>query len=139
MSVWILAGTYFTARRVLHQEEAMDIAKDAALIMLPFVIAVGQILFKLTSRDVAAVDMNSLLKLSVNGYFILALVLYGIATVSWVYVLRHFPLSKAYMFMGLTFVFVPLLSYWFLKEPLNLRYLAGAAFIILGIWLARTA
>ncbi len=117
----------------------MDFAKDAALIMLPVVIAVGQILFKITSRDVAALDVASLLKLSVNGYFIVALLLYAVATVAWVYVLRHFPLSKAYMFMGLTFVFVPLLSYWFLKEPISLRYLAGAAFIVLGIWLARTA
>ena len=117
----------------------MDFAKDAALLTLPMIIAIGQILFKLASRDVAGADMASLMKLSVNGYFMLALVLYGTATVSWVYVLRHFPLSKAYMFMGLSFVFVPLLSYLLLKEPVNLRYLAGAAFIILGIWLARTA
>ncbi|MDF2368634.1 EamA family transporter [Sneathiella sp.] len=117
----------------------MDIAKDAALIMLPLVIAIGQVLFKLTSRDVGAANMASLMKLSVNGYFILALVLYGTATVAWVYVLRHFPLNKAYLFMGLTFVFVPLLSYLFLKEPVNIRYLAGAAFIIFGIWLAKAA
>jgi len=117
----------------------MDIARDATLIILPIVIAIGQVLFKLASRDVTSLDFSSLTKLSVNGYFLLALVLYGLATISWVYVLRHFPLSKAYLFMGLSFVFVPLLSYLFLKEPLEFRYLAGAACIVFGIWLARTA
>lgn len=117
----------------------MDIAKDATLFVLPIVIAVGQILFKLASRDVSSLSAASLVKLSMNGYFLVALVLYGLATISWIYVLRHFPLSRAYLFMGLSFVFVPLLSYFFLKEPLGLKYLAGAACIIFGIWLARTA
>lgn len=117
----------------------MDIAKDATLIILPLVIAVGQILFKLTSRDVQSLSIDSLTKMALNGYFIAALILYGLATIFWVYALRHFPLTKAYLFMGLSFIFVPILGYIFLKEPLSLRYLAGAACIVFGVWLARTA
>ncbi|TNE41891.1 MAG: transporter [Alphaproteobacteria bacterium] len=117
----------------------MDYTRDVTLVILPFVIAVGQILFKMASRDVAFLNMESLLRLSLNGYFLMALMLYGLATITWVYVLRHVPLSRAYLFMGLSFVFVPLLSYVFLKEPLSLRYLGGAACIVFGIWLARAA
>ncbi|MCF8467007.1 MAG: EamA family transporter [Sneathiella sp.] len=117
----------------------MDVSKDILIVAMPFIISAGQILFKISSRDIAAFDHNSLLKLSINGYFILAVILYGLATFLWVYILKHFPLNKAYLFMGLSFVLVPLMSYIFLKEPISPRYLAGAAFIILGIWLARTA
>lgn len=117
----------------------MDITKDALILIMPFILSAGQILFKLSSKDIAALNVSSVLKLSMNGYFIVALVLYAIATILWVYILKHFPLNKAYLFMGLSFVIVPLMSYIFLKEPLSLRYLAGAACIIFGIWLARAA
>ncbi|USG61060.1 EamA family transporter [Sneathiella marina] len=117
----------------------MDITKDALILIMPFILSAGQILFKLSSKDVAALDVSSILKLSMNGYFIVALVLYAIATILWVYILKHFPLNKAYLFMGLSFIIVPLMSYIFLKEPLSLRYLAGAACIVFGIWLARAA
>ncbi|WP_373088698.1 EamA family transporter [Sneathiella sp.] len=117
----------------------MDLSRDALILIMPFVISAGQILFKISSREMTGFDYNSLVKLSLNGYFIVAVILYGLATILWVYILKHFPLNKAYLFMGLSFVLVPLMSYIFLKEPLSLRYLAGAACIVFGIWLSRAA
>ncbi|MCC3304135.1 EamA family transporter [Sneathiella sp. HT1-7] len=114
-------------------------SKDILILIMPFIISGGQVLFKIASRDVAAFDHNSLVRLSMNGYFIVALILYGIATLLWVYILKHFPLSKAYLFMGLSFILVPVMSYIFLKEPLSLRFMAGAFCIVFGIWLARAA
>ncbi len=117
----------------------MDINSYLLILIMPILISSGQILFKIASKDVAGFNVETLMKLSVNGYFILAVIIYGLATIVWVYVLKHFPLNKAYLFMGLSFVLVPLMGYIFLKEPLSFRYLAGAACIVFGIWLARAA
>jgi undecaprenyl phosphate-alpha-L-ara4N flippase subunit ArnE len=61
------------------------------------------------------------------------LVLYGGATLVWISVLRHLPLSVAYVFMSLSFAIVPMLAVIFLHEPFTLRYVVGMVLIICGI------
>ena len=55
------------------------------------------------------------------------------ATLAWIWVLRHAPLHLAYPFMGLAFLIVPCLGWWFLGEPLRLHTLLGGALILAGI------
>ncbi len=73
------------------------------------------------------------LALLLNPVLLAALVLYGLGTVIWIYVLKAVPLTIAYSFMGLTFCFVPLLAQVFLGEALTVRYVIGAAFIMAGM------
>jgi drug/metabolite transporter (DMT)-like permease len=105
----------------------------AGLLITPFVIAIGQILFKLASEQVS---LNEPRSLALNPYLWSALVLYGSATIAWVFVIRDIPISRAYMFMALTFVFVPFLSFLFLKEPLNIRLMLGVGIILAGIYVS---
>jgi drug/metabolite transporter (DMT)-like permease len=97
-------------------------------------ISAGQILFKLAARaaDGAAGFPWSLF----NGYLLMALVVYGAATLLWVWVLKTLPLNVAYPFMGLAFVIVPLLGAWLLNEPLDWRHLAGGVIIAVGVAVA---
>ena len=102
----------------------------------------GQILFKKTSiivsKKVEATsntgDVFSLLLniFSIN-YFYLALVIYGIATFYWLYLLQNIPLSIAYPFTALAMVIIPLVSYYFFREQLNESYWVGAVLIVMGI------
>jgi drug/metabolite transporter (DMT)-like permease len=63
------------------------------------------------------------------------LVLYGIATVMWVYLLHGLPLSRAYPFIALVFAFVPFLSWVAFRDALDLRYGFGLALMMAGLYL----
>ena len=65
-----------------------------------------------------------------------AFVIYTGATFLWVGLLKETPLAKAYSFMSLSFVLVPLASIYFFGEKVTLSFMVGAAFIIVGIVVA---
>lgn len=95
------------------------------------VISTGQVLFKLASGHLdfrrPFADPRGPAILSV------ALVLYGMATLVWVSVLRHAPLSRIYPIMALSFVLTPLGGTLFLKEPISPTYWLGVLLILGGL------
>ena len=101
-------------------------------------ISVGQILFKKAAGAFAA-PLLTWQAFVFNGWLIASLVLYGLTTLGWVWILRNVPLHLAYPFMGLAFLIVPTLAWMFLGEPLHWRTLAGGALIMLGVALASTS
>ncbi|APO73163.1 small multidrug resistance protein [Rhizobium etli 8C-3] len=103
------------------------------LVGTPLLIASGQVLFKLASAATGEFSVRNVLVLLLNPVLLAALLLYGLGTIIWIYVLKAVPLTIAYSFMGLTFCFVPLLAQLFLGEALTVRYAIGAAFIIAGM------
>lgn len=102
----------------------------APLIAFAFLLASGQILFKKAALASAG---KSLLLGLLNWWMLVALVVYGVATLLWVAILRTTPLSVAYPFAALGFVIVPVAARVMFSEPLDLRYAAGAALIVIGI------
>jgi drug/metabolite transporter (DMT)-like permease len=96
-----------------------------------FVISTGQLLFKLASGHL---DFRHPLA-EPRGLVILgvALALYAGATLVWVAVLRHAPLSRIYPIMALSFVLTPLGGMLFLKEPISASYWAGVGLILAGL------
>lgn len=93
-------------------------------------MAAGQMLFK--KAAMVAVGEEFLPGL-LNIWMLLALVLYGFATLLWVWILKQLPLSAAYPFVALAFVIVPIGSVYFFNETINPRMLLGYAMIIGGI------
>ena len=103
------------------------------LILLTVVLlSVGQVLLKWAAMDMKNIDIFSLLQ----PKLILALCVYGIATVLWVAVLRHTPLRIAYPFVGLAFLIVPVLSWFWMDEQISLNTIVGGTAILIGIWIA---
>ena len=105
------------------------------LIACVFSISVGQLLFKLaanysTTHFPQEITLTSYI---MNPYLWSALVIYGSATLFWMWLLRSVPLNQAYPFMALAFVIVPLLSSLFLGEKVDARYLVGVALIMAGL------
>ena len=96
-------------------------------------ISVGQLLFKHTATMLNAAT-NGVWAL-LNPYLITALVIYGCATLAWVYILQQVPLSLAYPLFALSFLFVPLLSMIIFREPFTLKMVAGSAVIVFGVYL----
>jgi multidrug transporter EmrE-like cation transporter len=95
-------------------------------------LSVGQVLFKLAAMDMKNIDIFSLFQ----PKLILALCVYGIATILWISVLRTTPLVLAYPFVGLAFLIVPVLSWYWMNEPINLSTIVGGAIILIGIWIS---
>ena len=96
-------------------------------------ISLGQVLFKKAAFSIP--DATVWQHWFFNLWLLAALALYGVTTLAWIWVLRHAPLHLAYPFMGLAFVFVPFLGWFFLNEPVRMPTLFGGALILFGITL----
>ena len=106
----------------------------AAIIGTVFMLAVGQVLFKFAANGIDIAQKGFVGAVLLNKWLIVALVVYFVATVLWLLVLRKVPLNLAYPFVALAFIFVPVLGHYLLGEPLRLQSLLGAALIGLGVW-----
>ncbi|BFO57326.1 MULTISPECIES: EamA family transporter [Comamonadaceae] len=100
-------------------------------------ISVGQLLFKKAAMLLP--PQPALTDWLFNGWLIVALALYGLTTLLWIWVLRSAPLHLAYPFMGLAFLIVPTMGWLFLGEPLHLQTFIGGALILAGIAVAGRA
>jgi multidrug transporter EmrE-like cation transporter len=106
------------------------------LLVVAATLGGGQLLFKLAAgRLVLGQGPAALAASFVSLPMIAALVLYGAATVLWVYLLHGLPLSRAYPFVALAFAFVPLLSWLAFRDTLDLRYGLGLALMLAGLYL----
>ncbi len=92
-------------------------------------LSAGQVLFKYASHGLDLSRPNTFLSLPL----IVAMLIYGVATIFWLIVLSRIPLSVAFPFYGLTFLLVPLLSWMVLGEKLGLATLVGSAIIAFGV------
>lgn len=94
-------------------------------------ISTGQILFKLSATMMH--QTGSIYTHRGLVVLFLALLLYGVTTLAWVWVLQKMALGKAYPLMALAFVLVPIGSYFVFGERFHIQYIIGVAMIILGV------
>lgn len=96
-------------------------------------IAAGQIMFKLVANRGATTANLSVVEQWLNWQFVVALSIYGVATILWIWVLRFIPLNVAYPVFALAFVIVPIAAYFLLNEPIGYHHLIGGALIVVGV------
>lgn len=106
---------------------------------LVFVLA-GQLFYKKAAASVSTETLGKFLSsLAFNPQLWLATVLYVGAMVIWVLILKYLPLNRIFPIMtAMLMLSLPLLTYYFLNEPLSLRYWLGVMLILLGIALIAT-
>lgn len=97
-------------------------------------IAVGQVLFKTVAASLqragGRIAFGSAITLG------LALSLYGLTTLAWIWVLRRIELGRVYPLMAFAFVLVPFGTYLFLGERFPPQYVLGVVLIMAGIVVA---
>jgi len=104
-----------------------------------FLLAVGQILFKLAAMSAPALNsLQSVLSLTGNAWFWAAMGVYTCTTLLWINALQSVPLSIAYPFIALGFIFVPLAAMFLFNEPLGLKYVIGVLLILIALRLITT-
>lgn len=92
-------------------------------------LSVGQVLFKYAAREINFNRPETLL----SPILFIALVIYGAATLGWLYILSRAPLSLVFPFYGMVFLFVPLLSWAFLRESITISNVMGSVVIAVGV------
>lgn len=76
---------------------------------------------------------DSIIETILQPITLLAFFMMGVGALIWLYVLSKVPVSTAYPFVSLSFVFILLLSKFILKEKVPLRRWGGVLFIIVGV------
>jgi drug/metabolite transporter (DMT)-like permease len=118
---------------------SMTNAQIGSILLVVSSMIAGQILFKLSAQYlVVEKGPISLLASLLTWQFILALVFYSLGTFFWVILLKYVPLSRAYPFVALSFVLLPVASYFLFGEVLSARYFVGLAFFMTGLFLVAT-
>lgn len=113
----------------------MSLAQIALTIFVVALLSAGQVLFKLAAIDLAKLDAVKMTAF-LTPKLAIAFFAYGCATIMWLFVLRTVPLRLAYPFSALAFIAVPLMSFYWIGEPIRINTLIGAAVILAGVWIS---
>ena len=109
------------------------------LISFTLLMSVGQILFKKTAISLALNSneglglLDGMLKALSVPWLYMALCVYAVATIFWLYILQRIPLTLAYPFSALAMVLVPIIAVYLFGERLTWSYWIGVIFIFTGI------
>ena len=120
----------------------LSIIHIVQLILFALMMTTGQFLFKKTAISIETI--NSPIPVSfglIDGHFralhvpwfYMAIFLYYLATLFWLYILQKVPLSIAYPFTATTMIWVPLIANIFFAERLTYSYWMGIILIVSGI------
>ncbi len=100
-------------------------------------LAVGQITLKIFAVRLSAAGLKIMKDPAIFLHVALpasiAVIIYVTAAALWVFVLQNMPVNRAFLFVSLAFVFVPILSYFVLREEIGFGVILGTALIVSGI------
>lgn len=103
----------------------------AAALLCVLFMAIGQILFKLGANQLKTT--GSFLEPRTFLILCLALSIYALTTLVWIWILQKIDLGKIYPLMAMAFVIVPIGSYFILGERFQPHYFLGVFLIVTGI------
>lgn len=94
----------------------------------------GQLLWKIGLREVQLNSLKDIIAALFNKYIFSGIVIYGIATCYWLYILKKFDLIKVYPLQSLSYILVVISGYFILKEPLSKNTVIGTIIICIGVF-----
>jgi drug/metabolite transporter (DMT)-like permease len=123
----------FVVYLALSYDTLLIMKQTSFMLLLLTVVGIssGQILFKKGALGLANGFKPWELLFSIH--IVAGLIIYGVSTVIWIYLLREVPLSRAYPVFALSFVIVPIISWFLFKETVDKTYFAGILFIVIGV------
>lgn len=116
----------------------MFVTNTILLLIVVAFLSAGQFLFKRAGVAIQGLALaDGGWTLATLPSFYLALALYGIATVLWIYVLSRMPLTEAYPWIAVATVAVPLIGWLFYGEQVTPLFWVGMALITAGLLLTQ--
>lgn len=108
------------------------------MIVLTLIGATGSLFLKLGSKNFRLeASIKNIIALIKNWQVILGVFLYGLSSIIFIVVLKMTDLSIAYPMTSMSYIFVTILSYKFLKEKINRYKTIGIVLIIIGVALVK--
>ncbi len=97
-------------------------------------LSLGQLTLKLALAKMPAFGWTARFwgDLLTNWWFLACGLLFGGASVLWMYILKHFPLSMAYPMASMSYVIALVFAVVFLHESIAWNRWLGVALIIIG-------
>lgn len=94
----------------------------------------GQVMLKLSFMRMPAFSWSRSFWLSLlgNWQFALCGLLFGAASLLWMYIIKTFPLSMAYPMSSLSYVMAMVAAVVFLHEEVSMTHWLGVSLIVLG-------
>ena len=114
----------------------MRLRQIILIVFTVLILSIGQILFKHASGKINIQTNGIFYGLLFNSSLLLGIAFYGIATFTWLLVLKTTPLKMAYPFAAIAFILVPILAFLFLGESLRWTNFIGALVIIVGVYIS---
>ena len=96
-------------------------------------LSIGQVLLKIAAEDVRRRLAISWFEAAQSVWLALALLLYAVTTVLWLWLLTQLPLTRAYPFALLGAALVPIISSFVLHESIGWTYTLGMSLVICGV------
>lgn len=110
------------------------------LIIFSLTLAWGQILFKRLGLSVRGLPVGDALRTVISQPLLYgAVLLYGMATLLWVWILGRMPLSQAYPWVASGVLVVPVLGWWIYHEHVAPMFWLGALMIAAGLLIIQLA
>ena len=110
----------------------MTFSRLLLVLFTVLLLSTGQILFKLAAKDIV-LTASEILPSLLSFKLAIALIVYFIATLLWLIVLKDTSLRVAYPFAALAFFFVPAMAYFVLGETASWNTYVGALIIAIGV------
>jgi len=77
----------------------------------------------------------SLREILTNWNLFAGITLYGLAFIGFFFAVRYGQVSKLYPLIACSYVFVVILAWIFLNEPITINKILGSIIIVCGVWL----
>ena len=109
---------------------------NGLLILLNTLILVsGQFLWKIgmTNRSVSFDSIGAITRVLISPFILSGLVLYGLATILWLFILTKVPLSVAYPIQSIAYILAVFGAYFFFQEEITLWKVIGIILIMAGV------
>lgn len=100
-------------------------------------LTLGQVTLKFGLMKMEPFGWNKAFWISVllNWQFALCGICFGMASLLWMYIIKHYPLSSSYPLVSLSYVFGLVAAMFFFHEEVDLSKWIGVALIIAGCFI----
>ncbi|CAH0120534.1 MULTISPECIES: EamA family transporter [unclassified Paenibacillus] len=96
-------------------------------------LVAGQVVWKMGLDSQGGLHLNNIAAVLFSPLILLGIVLYGLATVLWLFVLSRLPLSAAYPLQSLAYVIGLVAAWQLFGEAVPPNRWLGAGVIVLGV------
>lgn len=113
----------------------MNVVHLLLVLLNTLILVSGQFLWKygMEKQADAFSSIFSIIRLFFTPYIFTGLMMYGLATVLWLFILTKVPLSAAYPLQSLAYIIAVFGAFFIFGEAITFWKIAGVLFIMIGV------